>query len=378
MTRLAAIIASAFLLLLGAPLLIAALIVTGSTATATQFDTCTPAGAPPAGEWRPPYQQAYLVGARGFGMRFHPILRTWRPHTGQDMTSTPTGGPVVAAAAGTITFAGDSGGYGNLVLIDHGGGITTAYGHLARIDPAITVGSTVSIGQRLGPEGSTGRSTGNHLHYEVRQNGTAIDPVPFMAEKGAPLDGRPMAPTATPAGTAGSAADPVTTSAGSFELPGPGEPRLNSLTNPALPIPPDIKALYVAAAERYELPWTLLAGIGMAETAHGRIRAISSAGAQGLMQFMPATWKVYGVDGNGDRQADILSDADSTMSAANYLTATGVHNGPDGVRDSLFAYNRAHWYVNDVLHYARAYGGGEVLEQGSPCKVEPAEAPEER
>ncbi|MCB0907822.1 MAG: lytic transglycosylase domain-containing protein, partial [Nocardioidaceae bacterium] len=86
----------------------------------------------------------------------------------------------------------------------------------------------------------------------------------------------------------------------------------------------------------------------------------SSAGAQGLMQFMPATWASYGVDGNGDGRADILNDADSVMSAANYLTASGGHNGPDGIRDALFAYNRATWYVNDVLFYAAAYGGGTV------------------
>ncbi|KAB7740040.1 peptidoglycan DD-metalloendopeptidase family protein [Nostocoides sp. F2B08] len=360
MTKLVSAITAAVLLLLGAPLLMAALIVTGSTATATQLDTCTAVGAPPSGSWRPPYQQAYVVGARGFGMRFHPILRTWRPHTGQDMTSIPTGGAIVAAATGTVTFAGDSGGYGNLVLIDHGGGITTAYAHLARIDPAITVGANASMGQRLGTEGSTGRSTGNHLHYEVRQNGTPIDPVPFMANQGAPLDGRPIAPTARASESPASSADSVIAAARSFELPEPGEPRLNSITNPALPIPPEIKALYAVAAERYDLPWTLLAGIGMAETAHGRIRATSTAGAQGLMQFMPATWRIYGVDGDGDGRADILNDADSTMSAANYLTASRVHNGPDGVRDALFAYNRAHWYVNDVLQYAESYGGGAV------------------
>ena len=116
----------------------------------------------------------------------------------------------------------------------------------------------------------------------------------------------------------------------------------------------------MAAGEEYELPWALLAGIGMAETAHGRIRATSSAGAQGLMQFMPATWAVYGVDGDGDGRADILNDADSVMSAANYLTASGIHNGPDAVRDALFTYNRAHWYVNDVLDYSSAYGHGDA------------------
>ncbi|KAB7740355.1 peptidoglycan DD-metalloendopeptidase family protein [Nostocoides sp. F2B08] len=360
MAKLVSAITAALLLLIGAPLLLAAFVVTGSTAAALQLESCTATGGVGAGEWRPPYQQAYVVGARGFGMRFHPILRTWRVHTGQDLTSIPAGGPIVAAAAGTVIFAGDSGGYGNLVLIDHGGDIETGYAHLARIDPDITVGATVSMGQPLGTEGSTGRSTGNHLHYEVRRNGTPIDPVPFMADHGAPLDGRAIAPT-TPAGQGtGSSLAPVVADTFSFELPEPGEPRLNSLTNPALPIPPDIKALYMAAAEEYDVPWALLAGIGMAETAHGRIRANSSAGAQGLMQFMPATWAIYGVDGNGDGRADILNDTDSVMSAANYLTTAGVHNGPDSVRDALFAYNRAHWYVNDALFYAAQYGVGAV------------------
>jgi hypothetical protein len=368
MAKLVSAITAVFLLLIGAPLLLAAFVVSGSTAAAVQMQSCTAtSGTDLAGEWRPPYQQAYVVGARGFGMRFHPILRTWRMHTGQDMTSIPTGGPVVAAAAGTITFAGDSGGYGNLVLIDHGNRIETGYAHLARIDPSVTVGAAVSLGQRLGTEGSTGRSTGNHLHYEVRQNGTPIDPVPFMADHGAPLDGRAITASTPVAKRRDTTEDSAAPDTGAFELPEPGEPRLNSLTNPALPIPPEIKELYVEAAEEYDLPWTLLAGIGMAETAHGRIRATSSAGAQGLMQFMPATWAIYGVDGDGDGRADILNDADSTMSAANYLTASGVHNGPDGVRDALFAYNRAGWYVNDVLHYAEAYGGGEMLALTAGC-----------
>ena len=155
-----------------------------------------------------------------------------------------------------------------------------------------------------------------------------------------------------------------------FVLPQPGEPRKDSLANPPTPIPADIEALYRAAAARYVLPWTLLAGIGMAETNHGRNNHTSSAGAQGLMQFMPATFAGYGVDGNGDNRADIRNDADSVHSAANYLTAMGVTNGEAGVRKALFAYNRATWYVNDVLSYAHAYGGGIVA--GSPDDCGPA------
>ena len=105
----------------------------------------------------------------------------------------------------------------------------------------------------------------------------------------------------------------------------------------------------------------------MEETAHGRATATSTAGAQGLMQFMPATFAAYGVDGDGDGRASIRSDADSVFSAANYLTKSGVTKGPDGVRKALYAYNHATWYVNDVLHYAHAYGGGLVLGDPTSC-----------
>jgi hypothetical protein len=88
------------------------------------------------------------------------------------------------------------------------------------------------------------------------------------------------------------------------------------------------------------------------------------------MQFMPATWASMGVDGDGDGRADILDDADSVFSAANYLTSSGVSEGEAGVRRALFAYNHADWYVNDVLHYAQAYGGGTVLGGVEDCHRE--------
>ncbi|WP_232550085.1 lytic transglycosylase domain-containing protein [Propioniciclava soli] len=154
---------------------------------------------------------------------------------------------------------------------------------------------------------------------------------------------------------------------GGFALP-PADDRLRkaSLNNPPTPIPAPIETLYRDAAAAFQLPWTLLAGIGMAETNHGRLKATSSAGAQGLMQFMPATFASYGTDGDGDGDADIRNDADSIFSAANYLTASGAHDGPDGTRSAVFAYNRAQWYVNDVLFYAHAYGGGTLT--GSPTE----------
>ena len=161
------------------------------------------------------------------------------------------------------------------------------------------------------------------------------------------------------------AANTCTPPASAIGLPPPGSPRQASLHNPPTEIPAAVQALYEAAANRYGLPWTLLAGVGMEETNHGRNNATSSAGARGLMQFMPATFASYGVDGNGDGRAVITDDADSVHSAANYLVASGAQSGPDGVRKALFAYNHALWYVNDVLLYAASYSGGDVAE--NPC-----------
>ncbi len=138
-------------------------------------------------------------------------------------------------------------------------------------------------------------------------------------------------------------------------LPAPGPERRASLTNPPTDIPAAVLTLYQAAAAAHGLPWPLLAGVGMAETNHGRLTATSSAGARGLMQFMPATFAAYGIDGNGDGRATITNDADSIHSAANYLAALGAVDGGDSVRRALFGYNRATWYVNDVLAYAQHY-----------------------
>ena len=138
-------------------------------------------------------------------------------------------------------------------------------------------------------------------------------------------------------------------------LPAPGPERRASLTNPPTPIPPTVLALYKQAADAYGLPWPLLAGIGMEETNHGRNNTTSSAGAQGLMQFMPATFAAYGVDGNHDGHIDITNDADSIYSAAHYLTALGAHTEDNGIRRAIYGYNHALWYVNDVLTYAQYY-----------------------
>jgi murein DD-endopeptidase MepM/ murein hydrolase activator NlpD len=113
-----------------------------------------------------------------FGVRIDPFVHEASMHTGMDFRGN-IGDPIRATAAGKVVKAGWEGGYGQMVEIDHGEGLTTRYGHLSEID--VTVGQTVHIGQMIGHLGSTGRSTGPHLHYETRVNGEAVNPEKFLA-----------------------------------------------------------------------------------------------------------------------------------------------------------------------------------------------------
>jgi murein DD-endopeptidase MepM/ murein hydrolase activator NlpD len=114
----------------------------------------------------------------GFGVRSDPFHAGAAMHPGIDLAGS-YGTPIYATADGTVLRAGwNSGGYGNLVEIDHGRGITTRYGHMSAI--LVSAGDHITRGQQIGRMGSTGRSTGNHLHYEVRIDGRAVNPIPFM------------------------------------------------------------------------------------------------------------------------------------------------------------------------------------------------------
>ncbi|HUG62653.1 MAG TPA: M23 family metallopeptidase [Methylomirabilota bacterium] len=113
-----------------------------------------------------------------FGSRSDPFLGSVAFHAGVDFRS-PSGRPVAATASGRVVVAGRNGGYGNLVEIDHGKGLTTRYAHLSRI--AVKVGEEIAAGDIIGRVGSTGRSTGPHLHYETRVNGTAVNPQRYLA-----------------------------------------------------------------------------------------------------------------------------------------------------------------------------------------------------
>jgi murein DD-endopeptidase MepM/ murein hydrolase activator NlpD len=112
-----------------------------------------------------------------FGMRMDPFMKGPAIHTGIDLRG-DKGDPVRATANGTVTIAAWQGGYGNMVEIDHGNGFSTRYGHMSEID--VKAGQAVRIGQTIGLIGSTGRSTGPHLHYETRIDGEAVDPQKFL------------------------------------------------------------------------------------------------------------------------------------------------------------------------------------------------------
>lgn len=109
----------------------------------------------------------------GYGWREDPIRKRQKFHHGTDYRG-KHGTPVVAAGAGTVTKAGRMGGYGNVIFVDHGNGVVTRYAHLRRIE--VKVGATVAAGDRIGQVGSTGRTTGPHLHFEVRLHERSVDP----------------------------------------------------------------------------------------------------------------------------------------------------------------------------------------------------------
>ncbi len=123
-----------------------------------------------------------LAGARlssGYGMRNHPVLRQRRRHNGVDLAA-PTGTPVYATADGLVGRADWFSSYGLYISIDHGADLETRYAHLSRL--AVAAGERVQKGDLIGYVGSTGRSTGPHLHYEVRVDGVAVNPIPYMVE----------------------------------------------------------------------------------------------------------------------------------------------------------------------------------------------------
>jgi murein DD-endopeptidase MepM/ murein hydrolase activator NlpD len=115
----------------------------------------------------------------GFGYRIDPVRHVRKLHKGIDIPA-PKGTAIVAAESGTVLIASAVNGYGNAVVIDHGGGLWTWYGHIREGGIQVQEGQVVKRGQKIAEVGSTGESTGNHLHFEVRKNQEAVDPLPYL------------------------------------------------------------------------------------------------------------------------------------------------------------------------------------------------------
>jgi murein DD-endopeptidase MepM/ murein hydrolase activator NlpD len=133
-------------------------------------------------------------GARissGFGARLHPILGYTRMHKGIDF-AVPSGTPVMAAGSGKVTFKGWAGEYGNLVVVDHGNGYSTAYGHLSRFADGTHVGGNISQGEVVAYSGMTGLATGPHLHYEIRIHNNQVNPATVKVASGRKLEGKEL------------------------------------------------------------------------------------------------------------------------------------------------------------------------------------------
>ncbi len=183
-------------------------------------------------------------------------------------------------------------------------------------------------------------------------------PVPTVTVPGARAKGKSgtngatsksKAPTRTKTGVP-TAANPTF----SFTLPGPAPIGVPNFFIDAFRIPPFLLPIYQAAGIEYNVPWQVLAAINEIETDYGRNLSVSSAGAVGWMQFLPSTWKTWGVDANGDGIADPYNPVDAIFAAARYLAAAGASKN---IANAIYAYNHASWYVQSVLLRAKLIGG---------------------
>jgi len=140
----------------------------------------------------------------------------------------------------------------------------------------------------------------------------------------------------------------------SLSLPGPAPTGVPNFFIDSFRIPPFLIPIYQAAGIEYQVPWQVLAAINEIETDYGRNLSVSSANAVGWMQFLPSTWKEWGVDANGDGVADPYNPVDAIFTAARYLHAAGASQN---LSQAIFAYNHAGWYVQSVLLRAKLIGG---------------------
>lgn len=141
-------------------------------------------GAVKPGSWAAPMAPGSYRLTSPYGMGVHPVTGVYKLHTGQDMAG-PVGTPLIAAANARVKSSSFNTAYGNLTILDAGGGVEIYYAHQSAT--AVKAGQTVTAGQVIGARGNTGYSTGPHLHFEIRVNGTPVDPMPYMRSRGVDL-----------------------------------------------------------------------------------------------------------------------------------------------------------------------------------------------
>jgi hypothetical protein len=221
-----------------------------------------------------------------------------------------------------------------------------------------TTPSTPATPRRVTPKSKTPapkhkKSASRQRKADRQLQGASHKPVKTpKSDKGAkkkkPRATKPQAPRG--AGGVPTPSNPTFSSA----LPGPAPIGVPNFFIDRFRIPPFLLPIYQAAGIQYGIPWQILAGINEIETDYGRNLSVSTAGAMGWMQFIPSTWRMYGVDANNDGTKDPYNPVDAIFAAARYLRAAG---GDKDIKKGIFAYNHADWYVQSVLLRAKLIGG---------------------
>src|SRR4051794_5614697 len=247
----------------------------------------------------------------------------------------PVADPTGIVQPGSGSSNGGSGGSGSSSGSKDGGGSSSSGGKTSNGGKS----SRGSSGTTSGSSGSNSQGTG-----QATGQGT-----------GGPSTTKHSAPNAKPP-THHSNGIPTSTNPTFFNaLPGPAQ--INGVPNFVIQkfkVPIFLLPIYQAAGIQYGIRWEVLAGINEIESDYGRNLNVSSAGAVGWMQFMPATWKTYGVDANNDGKRDPYNPVDAIFAAARYLKAAG---GDKDIRKAVFAYNHAGWYVDSVMLRSRLIAG---------------------
>jgi murein DD-endopeptidase MepM/ murein hydrolase activator NlpD len=298
-------------------------------------------------------------------------------HTGIDY-GVPMNTPIQAAGAGRVVAAGwDNTGFGNRVIIDHSNGTQTLYGHLDKV--MARVGDTVQAGQQIGLSGTTGNSSGPHLHFGVQVNGQWVDPAPYLAGQGTSVGGLSTpSPQALGGGLStaslGAAVSPGGIPLGLVLMPtasltmgavnasafggGTAADAAGPLADPA------IGGLITQAAQAAGLPSALVAAVVQTESG-GNTQAVSPSGAKGLMQLMDGTATHYGVTNPFDPQQNLSAGSQYLAGLlrkyqGNEPLAVAAYNaGPSAVDrfGSIPPYPETQQYVQKVLALQQQYGG---------------------